>query len=44
MGLIYSSHAEYIYYLQDRIFDLERKVSSSYKDEEEDDNNNGADL
>ena len=36
-------YAEYIYYLQDRIFDLERKVSSGYKDDEQDDNNNGAD-
>ena len=36
-------HAEYIYYLQDRIFDLEREVSSSYKDDGQDDNNNGAD-
>ena len=34
-------HAEYIYYLQDRIFDLEREVSSGYKEDEEDDNNNG---
>ena len=37
------SHVEYIYYLQDRIFDLEREVSSGYKDNEQDDNNNGAD-
>ena len=36
-------HAEYIYYLQDRSFDLEREVSSGYKDDEQDDNNNGAD-
>ena len=36
-------HAEYIYYLQDRIFDLEREVSSGYKDDRHDDNNNGAD-
>ena len=35
-------HAEYIYYLQDRIFDLEREVSSSYKDDEQEDDNNGA--
>ena len=35
-------HAEYIYYLQDCIFDLEREVSSGYKDNEQDDNNNGA--
>ena len=27
-------HVEYIYYLQDRIFDLEREVSSGYKDDE----------
>ena len=26
-------HAEYIYYLQDCIFDLEREVSSGYKDD-----------
>ena len=26
-------HAEYIYYLQDHIFDLEREVSSGYKDD-----------
>ena len=31
------------YYLQDRIFDLEREVSSGYKDDGQDDNNNGAD-
>ena len=36
------SYAEYIYYLQDRIFDLEREVSSGYKDDEDDGNNNGA--
>ena len=36
-------HAKYIYYLQDRIFDLEREVSSDYKDDGQDDNNNGAD-
>jgi hypothetical protein len=35
-------HQEYIYYLQDRIFDLEMEVSSGDKDEEEDDNNNSA--
>ena len=35
-------HVEYIYYLQDRMFDLERKVSSDYKDDGQDDNNNGA--
>ena len=35
-------YAEYIYYLQDRIFDLEREVSSSYKDDEQEDDNNGA--
>jgi hypothetical protein len=34
-------HPEYIYYLQDCIFDLEREISSGYKDDEEDDNNNG---
>jgi hypothetical protein len=28
--------------IQDRIFDLEREVSSGYKDDEEDDNNNDA--
>ena len=36
-------HAEYIYYLQNRIFDLEREVSSFFPDEAEDDNGNGAD-
>ena len=36
-------HAEYIYYLQDCIFDLEMEVSSGYKDNGQDDNNNGAD-
>ena len=36
-------HVEYIYYLLDRIFDLEREISSGYKDDEQDDNNNGAD-
>jgi hypothetical protein len=35
-------HQEYIYYLQNRIFDLEREVSSSKKDKEEDVNSNGA--
>jgi hypothetical protein len=34
-------HQEYIYYLQNRIFDLEREVSSGNKDDEEDDNSNG---
>ena len=34
------SHADYIYYLQNRIFDLEMEVSSGNKDEE-DDNNKG---
>jgi hypothetical protein len=29
-------HAEYIYYLQDYIFDLEREVSSGYKDDKDD--------
>ena len=36
-------HTEYIYYLQDHIFDLEREVSSGYKDDGQDNNNNGAD-
>ena len=36
-------HQQYIYYLQDHIFDLEREVSSGYKDDGEDDNTNGAD-
>jgi hypothetical protein len=35
-------HPEYIYYLQDRIFDLEREVSSGDKDNKEDDNSNDA--
>jgi hypothetical protein len=35
-------HQKYIYYLQNRIFDLEREVSSGNKNDEEDDNNNGA--
>ena len=35
-------HQQYIYYLQDRIFEIEREVSSGYKDDEDDDNNNGA--
>ena len=35
-------HQQYIYYLQDRIFDLEREVNSGYKEDEDDDNNNGA--
>ena len=35
-------HAEYIYYLQDRIFKLEREVSGGYKDDEQEDDNNGA--
>jgi hypothetical protein len=30
---------EYIYYLQDRIFDLEREVSSGYKDDEANNDN-----
>jgi hypothetical protein len=34
------SHADYIYYLQNRIFDLEMEVCSGNKDEE-DDNNKG---
>ena len=38
--LIYP-HQQYIYYLQDHIFDLEREVSSGYKKDEDDDNNNG---
>jgi hypothetical protein len=33
---------EYIYYLEDRIFDLEREVGSGYKDDKDDDNNDGA--
>ncbi|KAG2657771.1 hypothetical protein PVAP13_1KG172300 [Panicum virgatum] len=36
-------HQEYIYYLQNCIFDLEREVSSFYPDEAEDDNGNSAD-
>jgi hypothetical protein len=36
-------HRRYIYYLQDRIFDLEMEVSSGYKDDKDEDNNNGAD-
>jgi hypothetical protein len=35
-------HAQYIYYLQDRIFELEREVSNGYKDEEPDDASSGA--
>ena len=35
---------QYIYYLQDRIFDLEKEISSGYKDDEQDDNNNGVVL
>jgi hypothetical protein len=35
-------YAQYIYYLQDHIFELEREVSSGYKDDEADDNNSGA--
>jgi hypothetical protein len=31
----------YIYYLQNCIFELEREVSSSYKDDEADDSNSG---
>jgi hypothetical protein len=30
------------YYLQDRIFELEREVSSGNKDDKDDDNNNGS--
>jgi hypothetical protein len=40
--VILNMHAEYIYYLQDRISDLEREISSGYKDDEHDDNNNGS--
>ena len=36
-------HQQYIYYLQDRIFDLQREVSSGYKDDGQDNNNNCAD-
>jgi hypothetical protein len=39
--LIYPQQ-QYIYYLQDRIFNLERGVRSGYKDDEDDDINNGA--
>ena len=35
-------HVEYIYYLHDRIFDLEREVSSGYKDDEQANNNHSA--
>ena len=35
-------YQQYIYYLQDQIFDLQRKVSSGYNEDEDDDNNNGA--
>jgi hypothetical protein len=35
---------EYIEYLQNRIFELEREVSSGDRNEEEDDNSNGASL
>jgi hypothetical protein len=35
-------HHEYVYYLQNHIFDLEWEVSSGNKDDEEDDNSNGA--
>jgi hypothetical protein len=38
--LLYPHH-EYIYYLRNHIFDLERKVSNGDKEEEEDDNSNG---
>jgi hypothetical protein len=37
-------HAQYIYYLQDRIFELEREVSNGYKDDEADDTSSGAVL
>ena len=33
-------HQQYIYYLQYQIFDLQREVSSRYKEDEDDDNNN----
>jgi len=35
-------HQQYIYYLQDCIFDLEREASSGKKDDKDDDNSNGA--
>jgi hypothetical protein len=35
-------HAEYIYYLQDRIFELETEISNGYKDDEDDETNSGA--
>jgi hypothetical protein len=35
-------HQDYIYYLQNRIFDLEMAVSDGNKDEEEDEDSNGA--
>ena len=35
-------HAEYISYLQNRIFDLEREVSNRNDEEERDNNNGGA--
>jgi hypothetical protein len=35
-------HAQYIYYLQDRIFELEREVSNGNKDDEADDTSSGA--
>jgi hypothetical protein len=34
-------HTQYIYYLQDRIFELEREVSNGYKDDEADDTSSG---
>jgi hypothetical protein len=37
-------HAQYIYYLQDFIFELERKVSIDYKDDEADNSNSGGIL
>jgi hypothetical protein len=35
-------HAEYVYYMQNRIFNLQMEVSSGDKDEEEEDSSNGA--
>jgi hypothetical protein len=34
-------HAEYIFYLQNRIFDLEREVSSRNEEDGRDNNNGG---
>jgi hypothetical protein len=35
-------HQDYIYYLQNHIFNLQMEVSNNDKDKEEDDNNSGA--